>query len=451
MLKRSMQFPIFSLLTTIVICGAILFLLYLQPFALAHIIAEDNLGQYGTAICHLIAAVTLLFMATRSLPLSTRIVCVVLAAAAIFIAGEEISWGMRMFPYSVPESIARINVQREMTIHNMELVLRIASPTKIVSYIIIVWSAISLLIQMLARSHFHTLASRGMPFLPASLIPLFMLVPLFILTPRITNYEIAELLFSIAVMFWSFWFATRHSAEHIGINGSSIFLAVIALWFLPVLLAFIVTDSFGRELSLKHYLNQLANPGPGKLLRNLPDQSMSVYRYILSNPRYMTLETRVNFAGLLIAMNEHCKARQQLEMAATQIHESHEKQGPRPSTLRLLGSVYLQLDRAAPAHAAFQQAISVDRQLIEATDDPNTLVRVLWSLSDTMEYMGRLQEAHALAEKARMVATDAKERWRSERRLRLLKREIRISERKAREKPGTIDVDTAKVECTEIN
>jgi len=41
----------------------------------------------------------------------------------IFFAGEEISWGQRMFSLATPESLKAINKQDEITLHNIEGVL----------------------------------------------------------------------------------------------------------------------------------------------------------------------------------------------------------------------------------------------------------------------------------------------------------------------------------------
>jgi len=42
-----------------------------------------------------------------------------LAAAALFVAGEEISWGQRVLGLRTPEELARINAQQEISVHNI--------------------------------------------------------------------------------------------------------------------------------------------------------------------------------------------------------------------------------------------------------------------------------------------------------------------------------------------
>lgn len=44
-----------------------------------------------------------------------------LAVIAFFGAAEEISWGQRIFNIQTPEALARVNVQEEITVHNIEI------------------------------------------------------------------------------------------------------------------------------------------------------------------------------------------------------------------------------------------------------------------------------------------------------------------------------------------
>jgi hypothetical protein len=45
---------------------------------------------------------------------------VLLALATFFIAGEEISWGQRIFGWSTPPALERINAQQEISVHNIQ-------------------------------------------------------------------------------------------------------------------------------------------------------------------------------------------------------------------------------------------------------------------------------------------------------------------------------------------
>jgi hypothetical protein len=47
------------------------------------------------------------------------------ALAALFVAGEEISWGQRIFGWATPEDLEDVNRQGETNIHNIGIVLRL--------------------------------------------------------------------------------------------------------------------------------------------------------------------------------------------------------------------------------------------------------------------------------------------------------------------------------------
>jgi hypothetical protein len=42
------------------------------------------------------------------------------AALFLFVAGEEVSWGQRIFDVATPTAIAQINMQKEITLHNLD-------------------------------------------------------------------------------------------------------------------------------------------------------------------------------------------------------------------------------------------------------------------------------------------------------------------------------------------
>ncbi|HVT00844.1 MAG TPA: hypothetical protein VHE53_01250 [Patescibacteria group bacterium] len=46
---------------------------------------------------------------------------ILVAVALIFVAGDEISWGQRIFHIATPTDLAKINDQKEITVHNIDL------------------------------------------------------------------------------------------------------------------------------------------------------------------------------------------------------------------------------------------------------------------------------------------------------------------------------------------
>lgn len=90
-------------------------------------VEEDHLLEWlqvamvlGIAGCAAVIAVLLFGMGLRTLGL----VYMLGVVAAVFIAGEEISWGQRIFGWATPEELAALNRQGETNIHNIGNVLR---------------------------------------------------------------------------------------------------------------------------------------------------------------------------------------------------------------------------------------------------------------------------------------------------------------------------------------
>jgi hypothetical protein len=80
---------------------------------------EDGLGQQLTAFLFILAGI-LAFVAVRQEGSKWHKFWLGLLSVGFLVcAGEEISWGQRIFDFSTPEQISTINVQNEVNIHNM--------------------------------------------------------------------------------------------------------------------------------------------------------------------------------------------------------------------------------------------------------------------------------------------------------------------------------------------
>lgn len=78
---------------------------------------EDSFFEWLTAIFYFAGAVLLLL----SFKKNRNIFLLLLSLVLFFGAGEEISWGQRVFGFATPDEINKINVQHEFNIHNMIL------------------------------------------------------------------------------------------------------------------------------------------------------------------------------------------------------------------------------------------------------------------------------------------------------------------------------------------
>ena len=99
-------------------------LLITSPSAYDLFSQEDHLFEYGTAVA-LFAAGIFLIRGIRSKIKSSDVSIIVkgiiLLVGVVFMvaAGEEISWGQRIFGLTTPEELMKINDQNELNFHNI--------------------------------------------------------------------------------------------------------------------------------------------------------------------------------------------------------------------------------------------------------------------------------------------------------------------------------------------
>lgn len=84
-------------------------------------LTEDGLAEYSQFIFYITASVFFYKASTKNKAINKKIL-IFLCIAFILIAGEEISWGQRIFNLKTPSSIENVNVQKEITIHNLDFI-----------------------------------------------------------------------------------------------------------------------------------------------------------------------------------------------------------------------------------------------------------------------------------------------------------------------------------------
>ncbi len=99
--------------------------LYLSDEAMFAFIAEDGIVEAGSAILLLFSSAYALKLALDSRIIDTdntvlpKIVLILFALLFFLMAGEEISWGQRIFGLETPAALKEINVQGEINFHNL--------------------------------------------------------------------------------------------------------------------------------------------------------------------------------------------------------------------------------------------------------------------------------------------------------------------------------------------
>ena len=79
---------------------------------------EDSWVEYLTAVCLFLAGGLLFGTAWRERSLFRRGVYLLGGVALLFAAGEEVSWGQRIFGFATPDFFLSWNQQQEFTVHN---------------------------------------------------------------------------------------------------------------------------------------------------------------------------------------------------------------------------------------------------------------------------------------------------------------------------------------------
>ena len=142
MLKKTMEnLHIKRFITNLIIALSIVIgLFFLQknyPIFYTRLIAEDNLGENATFIAFTLAAGLMFYLFLKSKIKSQKLACGLIAIGSAFIAAEEISWGQRILRIPLPDSLREINVQEEITLHNIDTFADFSYPA-IASYAIII-------------------------------------------------------------------------------------------------------------------------------------------------------------------------------------------------------------------------------------------------------------------------------------------------------------------------
>ena len=97
-------------------------LFHLNQSAYIRFGAEDSIIENLSALFYAVAGLLILISCARHWHEGARgVLTVLLGLFFIFVAGEEISWGQRIFSFDTPESIAELNTQSELNLHNLQV------------------------------------------------------------------------------------------------------------------------------------------------------------------------------------------------------------------------------------------------------------------------------------------------------------------------------------------
>jgi len=117
-----------------------------------NITLEDSGTEYLTALFALLTAGFFLSNLKRKLPFITKSIFLAGSVCMIFFAGEEISWGQRIFNYTTPGHVADANDQHEFNLHNTSKLFFDRLPDRM-TVVFVIFSSILLLRKIYSFLH----------------------------------------------------------------------------------------------------------------------------------------------------------------------------------------------------------------------------------------------------------------------------------------------------------
>jgi hypothetical protein len=165
----------------------------------ARLCREDGPVEWATFAAFLLAGI-IYFAKMRTGPLLEKIGRAAIGLFCIFVAGEEISWGQRLFAFKPPDAFLERNFQQELNVHNVlmdESGLGVALESKHLVVLIAVMFALVLpaLVRIRQLSSAIKLAP-PLAFLPAALV----VVAAELTYPIDLTGEAAELLLGLVLL-----------------------------------------------------------------------------------------------------------------------------------------------------------------------------------------------------------------------------------------------------------
>lgn len=379
-------FAVFSVST-------VFYLYYYNPVNFSLVVAEDHFAEYATSVCFGLAGIILLALSLLRAKKLRRLIWMLIGVVAIIIAGEEISWGQRIFYVGTPDVLAKYNVQNELTLHNLDVIESSYSHI-FLSYLILIYIVFSLMLIFFMPRVKQIFDDVGLPVIQFKLTPIFLLAPsFFIFKPTIYADEIGELFLGIAALMW---------AVDLGINSSdkknnrlTSVLIIMGVLSFAAIISWALADRHSSDHSsiserASTLNNMAANTYPEL---GMYEQSEEVYAYIYLNPKYQKVYTRINHGTLLLKIGKKTEASRVLLIAASEIESKEPTKNSNSRLLRLLGKIYLLLMDESRAEYYFDKSVESDRKNITDFSSGDENAEALWSISKTMRERGDIESA----------------------------------------------------------
>ena len=370
--------------------GVVFFLFYFDPVYYNLLVAEDNVGEYCTSVSFALSGFLMIILSFKCGTCLQKLLWVLIGICFIIVSAEEISWGQRIFSLSTPDQIKQINLQNEITLHNLKsasfinIILH-----KIVAYMILVWLSFSIIVHLILPRLEVKIRSIGLPLVSFNLIPIF-LVPLyfFLFFPIIKSDEIGETFFGIAIfalsldMFLDYGYSKRWLAWNrvLVVKVGMLFLIVI----IAIALAYLHNTFLGRE-SLYGRMNRMVLNYDRF---GMYDHAQEVFDHILARPKYIRTETMVNHGKMLLNAGRSDEASQILKQAIDLLNTRNTTQEENCDHFLELGTIFMLLGLSDQAESNFSRVIEIGNLQLMSVSDPDIKAKLLWPIAQAIEGKG---------------------------------------------------------------
>lgn len=374
----------------------VLYLYEVRPVWYALFICEDNAAEYGTAMSFLAAAAVSLWAAVFAKGKARRVGSLVLALGLFALGMEEISWGQRILGLETPEALRGVNLQEEITLHNLAdpNLVQAAMVVMILGWLIA--SAAAALRQGLWRK----LDAWGLPMAGWTTAGLFLVVVGMLLwEPRMNYQEATEFLLGLAVLTWALARAVRHA------EGESprwwVTISAVAL-----VVVFVAGSTYVLTIKRPGWngwiMNRLATEGYAHAGNHAG--ALQLFNHMQANPKLMMPHTRMAHAASSQALGYHDQSLNIL-FQALPYYERKLSQEASALNLRNLGRCHQLLGEAAVAQRYFDQARALDEATIARTTDVNEKAQAMWSLARTQQWDADVTTALETSGQAKALTT----------------------------------------------
>ncbi len=104
-------------------------IIFFNDETIVYLAKEDGIYETAAAICFFLTSLAFFYLYFKDIKgnqlfiIKTKrnLFYILLALLFLFGAGEEISWGQRIFDFQTPEELKEMNMQNELNIHNLKI------------------------------------------------------------------------------------------------------------------------------------------------------------------------------------------------------------------------------------------------------------------------------------------------------------------------------------------